>query len=87
MKNSIKALIGSALATKGNKVTVSWAPWNAVGSKVRSRSSYAARGTLPERLVELATGLLSITDLHGQPFWVTVEVGGKTVFDGLGCDT
>lgn len=81
---NMKALVGAALANKGGKVTVSWAPWNQVGSSFRSRSAYASRGSLPERLVALAEGLLGITTPAGDPFWVTVEVGSKTVFDGLG---
>ena len=86
MKNvNIKALIGAALVTTGNKVTVSWAPWKAARGGWRSRSVWASQGSLPEKLVELAEGLLSITTPSGNPFWVLVEVGGQTVFDGLGC--
>lgn len=80
----IKALVGAALLSKSSKVTVSWAPYNRNGGW-RSRSALASRGSLPEKLVELANGLLSITTPSGDPFWVTVEVGNETVFDGLGC--
>ena len=81
----IEAAVSAALSNKGDRVTVSWAPWNKVGSGFRSRSVWANKGTLPERLMELAYGLLSITTSSGQPYWVTVEVGSKTVFDGMGC--
>ena len=82
---NLKALIGSALEKQGGKVTVSWAPWNATRGGWRSRSTFASRGSLPEKMVELAQGLLGITTPAGDPFWVTVEVGSQTVFDGLGC--
>ena len=83
--NSIKMLLGAALRNKSGEVEVAWAPWNAVGSHVRSRRAWAERGSVPEKLAELAEGLLSIRDRYGQPFWVTVTVGSQTVFDGLGC--
>ena len=83
--SNLKAVVGSALETRGGRVTVSWAPVNKVGSGFRSRSVYAARGTLPERLVALAEGLLKVTTPHGDPLWVIVEVGSRTVFDGPGC--
>ena len=83
--SGLKALVGTALINKGGRVTVSWAPWKANRGGWRSRSVWAPQGSLPEKLVELAEGLLSITTPSGDPFWVLVEVGSQTVFDGLGC--
>ena len=85
MANTLKAIVGAALEKQGGKVTVSWTPWNGTRGGWRSRSAWASRGSIPEKLVELAQGLLSITTPTGNPFWVTVKVGTETVFDGLGC--
>lgn len=83
--SNLKTVVSAVLETRGGKVTVSWAPWKAARGGWRSRSVWASQGSLPEKLMELAEGLLSITTPSGDPFWVIVEVGAQTVFDGPGC--